>query len=108
MARITLPDGRWLEVRLPTTDEFLLLLDVPDDESRRPFVQRIREVRDIFESACSATSWGGRPGDLQPLQLIELVGPWLDATEDDALPPESGADSETNSLPPSSQATDEG
>lgn len=96
MPRLTLPDGRWLDARLPTTDQFLALLD-PDEDPDAPLagVRRIRVARDALRDAFIETSWGGVPGDLRPDELAGLVGPWLAATEDDALPLASGTSSGT-------------
>ena len=105
MARIDMPDGSWVEARLPTTDEYLALLDRPDDTPR---VAVVREARDLMNAACSATSWGGRPSDLPPLRLVGLGVRWVTLAEDDAVPPASGTGSVTTSQAQGSPATDEG
>lgn len=107
MPRITLEDGRWVDLRLPSTRAFLLLLDSPDtdDDDVKGIVTRIRDLRDAFMGSCTGTSWGGPIDDLQPVELSGLVGPWLRATEDDAFPPEQGTDSVTTLPAPDSAAT---
>jgi len=97
LVRLTLDDGRWLDCRLPTTDEFLDILDSRDggDDDPRSFVTQVRLVRDAMNAACEATSWGGRPSDLPPATLARLLPRWLNAAEDDALPPASGTSSGT-------------
>lgn len=107
MARIDLPDGRWLDMRLPTTDEWLALLEAEDADDPVSWVKRVRDMRDALNAACRETSWGGKPSDLSPGVLTSVLVPaWLKATEDDALPPASGTDSGTTSPEPSSPATD--
>jgi len=100
MPRINLPDGRWVDLRLPTTDEWLTILDDPDADPDDDMagVKRVRVVRDALNAAFTATSWDGKPSDLDPVTLTKMAGPWLAATQDDAIPPASGTGSGTTEL----------
>jgi hypothetical protein len=58
-------------------------------------IRRLKRNRTTFNAMCLATSWGGKPSDLDVGTLAGLTGPILSMTQDDALPLPTGTDSET-------------
>lgn len=104
MPKIVLRDGRWLQMRLATVNEQLAIIDLPAATEKGARIDRLRFFRDMLRDATSETSWGGDPGDLSTADMSSVIQPWLRATEDDAVPPDSGSSSDTTRRAPSSQA----
>src|SRR3954463_14080143 len=103
MPKLTLPDGRWLVMRLPTVNEHLGIIDLPEAKTGPARTERLRFFRDTLRAATLETSWGGDAGDLSIVQMSKLINPWLRLAEDDAVPPEPGSSSETSPVEQRSQ-----
>lgn len=103
MPRITLPDGRWLDMRLPTVNELLDLDDLPTEEGNGGEFARMRFWRNTLRAATSATSFGD-VGDVSVADMMLIVSGWLTARDEDAVPLASGTTSVTTSPRPSSRA----
>jgi len=133
MARITFPDGRWVDLRPMYVDDELAIHDLgiagealeearaelvafqpaleaangtPEQEAvmeqamakletvQREYHAQMRRARDAMQDAVVATSWDGPLGKrVTSTELGGLVREWRTATEDDAIPPDSGASS---------------
>lgn len=64
------------------------------NELQRAVADRLREMRRIMADACIATSWGGPlTARITKAEFRMVLVQWRIATEDDALPPESGTSS---------------
>ncbi len=105
MPRITLPDGRWLDMRLPTVNELLDIDDLPEAEGDTEAFKRIRFWRNTLRAATSATSWDGDPGDLSIVDMMGVVGPWISAKDEDAVPKASERTGKPTSRRRSSRAS---
>lgn len=113
MPKFTMPDGRWVRLRLPTVNEHLTILDLPTTDTNDAKAERLRFWRDTFVDATRESSWTvkegdtERPanaGDLSIPEMFSLIQPWLRAAEDDAVPPASGSSSATPRREQRSQA----
>lgn len=103
MARITLPDGRWLDMRTMTVNDELVMDDLgaagseaeatTEDDPKAAesaygrYMGLLRQTKAILVAATTATSWGGDAGDMGRDAMFELVSQWRKAGEDAAVPP---------------------
>lgn len=87
MARITMPDGATIDMRIPMRGSEIAALD---EAETAPFVRQTAILYRTLHGA--ALDDGSRVAiDLMtPDDLAELLTRWSGATEDDALPPASG------------------
>lgn len=96
MARITFPDGRWMDVTPLLVDDELEIADLAEVENDfRAQVGFLRGVRDVIDRRTLETSWGGGAGALTKTQMFGVLAQLRVVTEDDALPPDNGTSSET-------------
>ncbi len=100
MARITLSDGRWLDMRpMYISDKVRILKvqerDEADTVTEAEYFDLVIEMVGVIEPGVTAKSWDGPITDITDTQLVTIARDWASMTEDDALPPESGTDSET-------------
>jgi hypothetical protein len=106
MARITFPDGRWIDLRPMWVNDELAVeelgqagseADAAEGDEAQAAYQRytgmLRKVRGLLDGATIATSWDGDAGQMTRDDMLGLLGQWRNATEDDAVPPSSGASS---------------
>lgn len=97
MARITLDDGRSVEMRTPVyVSEKLAIVKWEQNQEATPALELFAAFADIIRPAIRSTSWGGDVLEMSELQLVRLIADWTQATEDEAVGPEaSGTSSET-------------
>jgi len=102
VVRIHYPDGQWVDMRLASVDQQLSLVD-SDYEELAP-IEQMRFLRELAKDSFVRCSWGpGTIGAMSLGRLTDLLGPWLRATEDDAVPPPSGSSSDVPSPKPRSR-----
>lgn len=101
MARIPLEKGRWVDLRpMLAKDEMLIGDLVSLDETNGTDYFRIkRAMVKALDAATIAASWEGGFGELPKDDILKAILLWDRVTEEEALPPESGNDSETPSPP---------
>ena len=99
MNRITLADGRWLELRTMWVDDELFLdelghagdeLESTEDntgEKAQRYFALLRSVKARIDDATLEASWEGGAGQMTTGDLLGLIGRWRTETENTALPP---------------------
>ena len=102
---ITLLDGRALDLRPMWITEIEAVISWQERDEAGTFIDQVREIVATIESAVTWQSWDGSLKQMSPEALFGLINQWRAITEDDALPPGSGADSETKSPAPVSPGT---
>lgn len=90
MPRVTLSDGRWLELRPMWISDKLALVDLEADTAP---LERLRCYGAIIEPAVESRSWDGSLLDMSEEQLLLLLRDWARGTQEEALPPETGTPS---------------
>lgn len=106
MARIDLPDGRWVDLRpqwLSEKNRILALADEVEAAEGR-YIDLVNGYAGILRPAVTALSWDGDVADMPEGRLLWLLAEWARVTEDDALPPASGATGATTPRRPGSTA----
>ena len=104
MARITLPDGRWLELRPMWLSERNALLALSDRAGDMLYVDYYNTLAGIVGKGVEALSWEGSVADMAEERLAWLSKEWGRITDEDALPEANGTASETSSPPPASES----
>lgn len=98
MARIDLPDGRWVDLRpqyLSDKNAIIALNARVEGENGR-YIDLLNGYADIIRPAVEATSWGGDVAEMTERRLLWLLAEWARVTEEEAVgPPASGTTSET-------------
>jgi len=98
MARITLSEGRWADLRPMRSKDEALLGEFAELEGTQDWKAyyglKARMLRHL-EDATRETSWEGGFGELPNGDLPAIFIQWDAATDDEALPPENGPSSET-------------
>lgn len=104
--RIVMPDGkRWLTLHLPSVNQQLEILDLPEGTTTEDEIERTRYWRKAISEATVETSWGGDVMDGITLhELQPVVMHWLAEAEDDALPLDAASSSATPAPEPPSEA----
>lgn len=104
MARIDLPDGRWVDVRPQYLSDVNRLVELGkrSDDPDFTVLDLINGYADIIRPAVLALSWDGDVTDMPEPRLAWLIRQWAVVTEDDALPPDSGTGGATPSPRPDS------
>lgn len=96
MDRIELARGRWLRFSRPMyvsdMEAIAALADMPDDT---PILTAIARFCAVLEPAVAERSWDGPFNQMTVAEIQTVSRRWQAQTEDDALPPEPGTDSET-------------
>ena len=95
MATVTLSDGRTLELRPMYISEKLAIVKLQEQDDEQPYIDIIVSMSKLIEPAVTAKSWDGPLLDMTELQLLKLARSWSMLTEEDAIPPALGTDSET-------------
>lgn len=107
MARIDLPDGRWVDLRpqyLSDKNAIIALNERIEGDNGR-YIDLVNGYADILRPAVLATSWGGDIAEMPERRLLVLLADWARLTEEDAVPPASGTSGETSSARPVSRAS---
>lgn len=103
--RISLPDGRWLDMHRPNVNQQMAIMDLSEEDSPEANNARTRFYWGVLRESCEQTSWGGDIGDGLSLDdLPDIVTRWMAASENDAVPLGSASDSDTQSPQPQSEA----
>lgn len=95
MPRITLSDGRWVELRSMWISDKLRLIDLAAMQTTP--IERLRTYAEVMEPAVREKSWDGSLLDMSEQQFLTALRDWGQAAEDDALPPASGRSSSEQS-----------
>ena len=94
MARITLNDGRWLDMRpMYISDKVRIVkLQERDDAATESesYLDLVVEMAAVLEPGILETSWDGPITDITETQLTLIARDWASMTEDDAVAPEHG------------------
>lgn len=108
MPRVTLSDGRWLELRPIYVSDRLAVIDLQAEVEANPdrsfVVDYLKALAAIVEGGTTAKSWDGSLLEMPEPELLTLMSKWRKASEDDAVPPASGTPSEGPSQSPESAA----
>jgi hypothetical protein len=104
---IDLPDGRALDLRPMYISDKRRLVDFETGSEGLRVLDLMEGYIAILEPAVLWKSWDGPLTDMTEIRLLNIVREWAVVTEDDALPPASGTDSETTSPAPSSALAEE-
>lgn len=91
--KIDFPDGRSLELHLPSVGDHIKIVDFDYENSKR--MDRLRFYLGLVENRLISKSWDGPVDELTPDELTHVFGQWLGLTEDDAVPPAPGSSSGT-------------
>lgn len=107
MARLTLPDGRWIEIRPQFIREQNAIRDLNDrTPPDTPILDYLNDLLVILRPAVTETSWDGDVDELTPKQALLVMREWPRVTEDDAFPPVPGTSSGTTLPEPAFPATE--
>ena len=102
MARLELSEGRWANLRPMLAKDEMLIGELAELEETRDassyFRVKARMVR-ALDDATREASWEGGFGELPKDEILVALLKWDRATEEEALPPDSGTSSETPSQP---------
>ena len=88
--RVTLSSGVWVDLEPLTGNDYLAIKRAPDDEA-----DTLLEI--IGKRAVSTSVPSGNVLDLSLRELGGLFKDWMRQTEDDALPPDNGQRSASDS-----------
>lgn len=103
MLHLVLPDGRWLDMDPTSVNDQIEIYDLDEDpESNR--IDMKRWIRDKLTARTKVKSWEGDIGDLSSPEMLLLWRRWVTASEEDAVPFESGSDSVPQPSQPRSPA----
>ena len=98
MARLTLSEGRSANLRPMLAKDLMLLGDLLDLNARDTgYFKVYKRMVQALDAATIDASWEGGFGELPKDEILSSILMWDRATEDEALPPESGTSSETPS-----------
>jgi hypothetical protein len=105
--RITLDDGRWLDMRPMYISDMLAIQEAErrlssKDGGERDVVAEFVAVCEAITPGVEARSWDGPITQMTPEQAMRLARLWGNATEDMVMPPLSGsASAKPQPSPPS-------
>jgi hypothetical protein len=101
MPRVTLSDGRSMEMRPIYVSDRLAIIELNErrQDSSAPItdIEYLKALAAIAEPAVIEKSWPGSLLEMPELELLALMFKWRKASEDDAVPPVSGASSRKRS-----------
>lgn len=106
--RVTLSDGRWLEMRPIWVSDRLAIIDLNRRVKKMQAIDYLAEMAALVDRATEARSWDGTAGDMPEGHLLRIVTDWNKVSEDDAVPPVFGATSRKRSPGRSSAPRTEG
>ena len=95
MARITLSDGRWLDMRPMYISDKVRIVKLQERDETDDYLDQVIEMAKIIEPGVGAKSWDGPVTDITDTQLVTIARDWAGITDEDALPEASAPDSET-------------
>lgn len=100
MARIALSEGRWADLRPMLAKDEALMAEFSDLEGSTDWKAYYRlkaRMTAALDAALREASWEGGFGELPADEAPVAFIKWDNATEEEALPPDSGNSSETPS-----------
>jgi hypothetical protein len=104
MIRITLADGRWMDLRPMYISDRLALVDLNEQfKSEGNILEYLQSLGGIVAAALDSKSWKGALLEMSDADLMQVFSDWVKGTEEAAVPLASGATSPTPS-PESSSA----
>ncbi len=106
MARIDLPDGRWVNLRPMWLSEKVAIVAYEEETEGKQtsYLERMTAYAALLRPGITETSWGGDIADMPETTMLNIMARWQTISEDDALPPVTGTSSETPPLPLDSAA----
>lgn len=99
MPRVTLSDGRTVDLRPMYISDELAIVDIADREfdGPRPRIDLLRAYAAVVEAAVTGRSWSGSFLEMSERDLTYLFGEWRRLSDEDAVPPAVGTPSPTPS-----------
>lgn len=104
MPRVTLSDGRWLDMRPIYISERRQFIELSRTAKNDAFVDYLEALVALVAPAVGGRSWDGPIDALTTKQLMTIVAEWHRLSEDDAVPPATGTPSPDSPSPESSEA----
>ena len=95
MARVTLHDSRWVDLRPMWVSDKVAIVELDRDRDESALLDYMSRLAGILERGVLARSWEGSLLDMTEMALLGLVRDWAVITDQDALPEANGTSSGT-------------